>query len=593
MLNQKSIAVLPFDNLSSDPENEYFSDGMTEEIITALSRINGLKVTARTSSFAFKNQKVDVRHIGNQLGVSTVLEGSIRKSGERVRVTSQLIRTDNGFHIWSESFDRKLTDIFKLQDEISLLIAEKIRETFGHLEIEEKLVTATTRSIEAYDHFLKGAFHFKRKDFDDIQLSLQCFQQAVSIDPDYAEAYAYMGENYIHLSGFNLLTQEEGFQKAQEVADQALSINPEEARAYKVIAYIALFHDWKWDEAISAYNKALKYGMAPDNDFISYYYIFIQQDYELAIKIARESAEKDPLHAVTHWQLGLCLYFARRFEEALEAFNASLKLDDQFGESLRWKGLVYAYLGDFDNAITYVDQALAVTRGEGLAVIDRLTVRILSGEKESVVTDVERLDTPDPCDRAQCYSLLNMPEKAVPLLKEGLAARGMMLVTLKHYWVWDNIREDEGFQQVLKAMNFGRQKIHKPHHNTEQLVPVNNYGLTEEDIESIMNELNQTMQQEDHVTDHELGLRKLAELLNLHPNKLSWVLNEKLGKNFNEYLNDHRLSLFQAKATDRSYSHLSILGIAYESGFSSKSVFNDFFKKKTGLTPKAWLKQQP
>ena len=155
MIDEKSIAVLPFENMSSDPENEYFSDGMTEEIINALSRIEGLKVTARTSSFVFKHHKQDVRKIGKDLGVSLVLEGSVRKSGERLRITAQLIRTDDGFHIWSENFDRKMTDIFELQDEVSLLIADKIREHFGHLHIQEHLVDVLTDNIDAYQLFSK------------------------------------------------------------------------------------------------------------------------------------------------------------------------------------------------------------------------------------------------------------------------------------------------------------------------------------------------------------------------------------------------------------------------------------------------------
>ncbi|MCB0644482.1 MAG: hypothetical protein KDC44_22715, partial [Phaeodactylibacter sp.] len=142
MHTQKSIVVLPFENISSDPENEYFADGVTEEIINALSKVEGLKVTVRTSSFAYKNNLKDIRMIGKELGVSTALEGSIRKSGSRIRISTQLTRTDNGFQVWSESFDRNLTDIFELQDEISLLIADKIRENFGHFEIKEHLVTS-------------------------------------------------------------------------------------------------------------------------------------------------------------------------------------------------------------------------------------------------------------------------------------------------------------------------------------------------------------------------------------------------------------------------------------------------------------------
>ncbi|CAN0510081.1 unnamed protein product, partial [Scytosiphon promiscuus] len=191
LITQKSIAVLPFKNISSDPENEYFADGMTEELINALSKINGLKVTARTSSLVYKNKQVDVRHVGNNLGVSTVLEGSIRKAKDAVRITAQLIRTDNGFHIWSESFDRKLENIFELQDEVSLLIVDKIRENFGHIEIEEQLVKSQTHNIEAYQYYLKGRFYQLNWKLEDFSTAIEFYKQSIKLDPNYFQPFFF------------------------------------------------------------------------------------------------------------------------------------------------------------------------------------------------------------------------------------------------------------------------------------------------------------------------------------------------------------------------------------------------------------------
>lgn len=577
--------------MSSDPENEYFSDGMTEEITNALGKIEGLKVTARSSAFAFKKHKEDVRIIGNKLGVSTVIEGSIRKSGDRVRISAQLIRTDNGFLIWNENFDRHLTDIFELQDEISLLIADKIRENFGHLEIKDHLVETNTSNVEAYELFLKAVYHFRRKDFDDIQLALKLFQQVVELDPNYAEAYAYMGDTYLHYTGFNLMSVAEGYDNVKACAEKALAINPNEARAHKLLAYRALFYDWNWDEAISAYNQAIDCGLNSDNEFISYYYIFIQKDFDEAIKVAQEAVYKDPMYILSHWQLGICYYFAGRFKEAIKAMKACLELDANFSEALRWMAVNYAYLNQFEEAFQYIDKALEITQGAGLAQIDRLTIRILKGERETIISELEDMEHVDPLDPAQLYSLLNMPEKAVPLLQQGLKDRAVMMVSLKHYWIWDNIRQDSGFQTIVEHMNFGQQKSHKSHQTTSQLVPASQFNLTDAEIQELLHLLQTTMSEEDHVVEHSLTLRTLAELMNIHPNKLSWILNDQLGKNFNEYINELRLNIFLKKATDKAYSHLSILGLAYESGFTSKSVFNDYFKKKTGLTPKAWIKK--
>jgi TolB-like protein/AraC-like DNA-binding protein/Tfp pilus assembly protein PilF len=587
-----SIAVLPLENLSSDPENEYFSDGMSEEIINALSKIQGLKVTARTSSFAFKGLKEDVRIIGNKLGVASVIEGSVRKAGKRVRITVQLIRTDNGFHIWSENFDRELADIFALQDEISLLVADKIRENFGHMEISDHLVSAKTDNSEAYQKLLKGSFHFKRKDLEDIKKALAYFQEAVQLDPDYAEAHAFIGETYLHYAGFNLISTEAGHNQARAAAEKALEIDETEARAHKVLAYVKLFYEWDWEGTITSYNRAIAGGLTNENEFITYYYIFIQKDYEQAIRIAKENVVKDPLHVITHWQLGLCYYFAGRFEEAVQAFEQSLQQDSDFSESWRWKGVVLGYLGRFEEAHSAIDRALSITKGEGLALLDRLTVKILQKEHTGVVEEIEAMQHLDPCDPAALYSLLNMPDKAVAWLEKGLEARSVMMVSLKHFWIWDNIRKDAGFQRIYQSMQFHEQKALKADPRSHQLLEDGVAKLSPEEIVKVTEAIHQLLMDEANVTDQSLSLRSLAGAVHLHPNKLSWLLNRHLGKNFNELINQYRLEIFKKKAMDPANRHLTLLGLAYESGFNSKSVFNDYFKKSTGLTPKAWMKAQ-
>ncbi len=563
---------------------------MTEEIINALSKINGLKVTARTSSFAFKGQKEDVRIIGNKLGVSSVIEGSIRKSGERVRISIQLIRTDNGFHIWSETFDRTLKDIFDLQDEISLLVADNIRENFGHMDIEDHLVTTKTNNAEAYQVFLKASHHFKRKDFHDVKAALTLFEKATELDPDFSEAYSFMGESYLHYAAFNLISGKEGFRRAREAAQKALSINDKDMRAHKVMAYILLFHDWDWDGAIKSYNAAVTNGLTNEIDFITNYYIFIQKDYELAIALAKENIAKDPLHVISYWWLGLCYYLSGKFEEALPAFEESLRIEENFSEALRWKGLVLGYLGRYEEAMEVIDRAMELTDGEGLVKLDKMVIQVLSGRTAGVLEELAQSTYMDPCDPAALYSLLNMPDEAVRFLKQGFEEKSSMMVSLKYWWVWDNIRNDEGFQKIYEQMNFQDHKAHRQHPSSYQLVIAQSSQLTEDEVEHYIEKLNMRMSDTEVVTNNNLTLRSLAEQVELHPNKLSWLLNIKLGKNFNDYINSHRLAIFQQKVTDPANAHITLLGLAYESGFTSKSVFNDFFKKSTGLTPKAWVK---
>jgi TolB-like protein/AraC-like DNA-binding protein/Tfp pilus assembly protein PilF len=594
-ITDKSIAVLPFVNRSGDPENAYFSDGITEEIINALAALPGLKVIARTSSFAFKDRNEDVRTIGRQLGVRTLLEGSVRKARNRVRITAQLISTADGAHLWAKNFDRELDDLFALQDEISLLIADQIREHFGHIELPNFLPSGPTPDQAAYDLRLKGSYHLKRKGFEDIKKALQFFREAIQLDPAYAEAYAQLGEAYLHAAGFGLISNPEAHRRARQAAERAIELDPHNALGYKVLAYVNLFYDWSWDAAIAAYEQAIANGLPDQNEFITYYQIFIEEDFDRAIAVAKKATETDPLHVISHWQLGLTYYFARRFEAAIDAFDAALTIDPAFGEALRFRGLVQGYLGRYEAALIDINKALELTSGQGLANIDKLVVKILMGKTAEVATAIPRTDLPDASDPAILYALLNQPDEALEWLEKAYAERSVMLVTLKNFWVWDNLRTDARFQAIYDRMQFPPSTVRSPQLApvaAEAVRPAESSLLAPEEVAHYRQQLDRLIQDEEVFTDPALSLRQLAARIELHPNKLSWLLNEHLGQNFNEFVNSFRLATFKEKALDPANSHLTLLGLAYESGFNSKSVFNAFFKKQEGVTPRAWVKKR-
>ena len=208
----KTIAVLPFVNMSASAENEYFSDGITEEIINALSKVNNLKVTSRTSSFYFKNKNIPVKQIAKELNVSAILEGSVRLSGDTIRITAQLIQAEEDFHFWSETWDRKLENIFQIQDEISLLIAEKLREQFGHFEIQDRLVEKQTDNIDAYEYSLKAKFHFNKWNPEDIQIAISLYEKALELDANHTESYLGLAKSYGFLASAGFMPFEENLQ---------------------------------------------------------------------------------------------------------------------------------------------------------------------------------------------------------------------------------------------------------------------------------------------------------------------------------------------------------------------------------------------
>ena len=252
------LAVLPFVNMSADVDNEYFSDGITEELLNALTKVDGLQVTSRTSAFAFKGKNTDIREIGIQLNVDRILEGSVRKAGNRVRITAQLINAADGYHIWSENYDRDLTDIFYVQDEISSIIANKLRENLTESAHEETLVKAPTQSLEAYNLFLKGLHFHNKLTPGDTKKAIEYFEEAIALEPGYAQAYALAAASYAFLGAMGQVQPAEAFGIVHRYSDKALELDNSLAAGYAAKGTAYLLYDWKWEEAYEALTKAIE-----------------------------------------------------------------------------------------------------------------------------------------------------------------------------------------------------------------------------------------------------------------------------------------------------------------------------------------------
>ena len=246
-LTEKSVAVLPFVNMSADPENEYFSDGISEELINALTRVEGLLVTSRTSSFAFKGKNHDIREIGSKLDVGTILEGSVRKAGNKVRITAQLIKTSDGYHFWSEVFDRELEDIFEVQDEISKKIASKLKKELVDEMTKEPLVKSRTKDLEAYNLLLKGKFYFHKWSPPDVFKALEFFKNASKKDPNYPLPYTCIAGCYSFLGATGYLPPQDAYPKAKEYALKSLELDSYLPEAHLSIGIVKLFFEWDWE----------------------------------------------------------------------------------------------------------------------------------------------------------------------------------------------------------------------------------------------------------------------------------------------------------------------------------------------------------
>jgi len=343
---EHSIAVLPFVNMSNDPEQEFFCDGISEEIINTIVQYPHLKVSGRTSSFSFKGKNEDLRMIGQALGVSKVLEGSIRKMGNRIRITAQLVETSNGFHIWSKKYDRQLDDVFAIQDEIALEIGNQLNLTLSS-GFDKHSIRKQTQNIEAYELYLKGRILFYERGPTMFE-ALECFQNALKIDAEYALASAGLADTYVMLILHGYLPAEENWLFALRAVDVAVKNGPELAETYNSLAIISLFYEWNWDKAEIQFKKAIAINPSFIQAYVWYGYfhqIFVKNDINSGIEQIKRAIKIDPLS--TYARSCLCNAYALKdlYEEAIREGEHILEIDPKsilgninIGATLFWTG---------------------------------------------------------------------------------------------------------------------------------------------------------------------------------------------------------------------------------------------------------------
>ena len=356
--NKKSIAVLPFINMSSDPENEYFSDGISEEILNALVKVKGLKVTARTSSFMFKGKNLDVREIGQQLGVGHILEGSVRKSGNRVRITAQLVSSIDGFHFFSETYDRTLEDIFAVQDEIASTIINRLREHLGETEHKEKLVVASTMNMEAYETYLRGLYYFNQFGNDEAMgNAIPYFEKAIEMQPDFGLPHARMGLCYLFQAWGQKLTWEEAHHKALFHIERTKELGIETAEGNFALAIFEIFFKWDWAGAITAIIKGLE--LFPNYSSLHHAHstiYYISGDINSAVEAHARGLEVDPLSIEMIFFMGIAHLWNQEYEKALPYLNQVVEMVPNHRTAKEYIGWTAAFQGQYQKALTIFEK---------------------------------------------------------------------------------------------------------------------------------------------------------------------------------------------------------------------------------------------
>jgi len=458
---RKSIAVLPFVNMSPDPENEYFSDGITEEIINALTKVKGLKVTSRTSTFMFKARNEDIRNIGHQLNVNSVLEGSVRKFKDRVRISAQLINTADGYHQWSEVYDRKLEDIFSIQDEISKTIAEKLRDDLVLPVPEETLVKSYTKDLDAYNLFLKGLFYWNKWTSGDVHTAIKYFGEAIAKDPGFVLPYSSLANCYIFLGAYGFLPSKISYPKAKWYLDKALQLDPNLAEVYTSMALVKLFYDWDLNGAYDAFQNAVR--LNPGSAFVHHSYAY----YMMAIGRMNEAIAEietartlDPLSLIINNVMSEVYFYAGRYDDALDQVTRTLELDQNF-RGAKWNcGVLNSFKGNYDKAIEIFEDLRDKYGEDPKALAPLGFAYAVSGNREKAVECIHTLNelsinNPDislNLDYAIIYRGLNERDKMYCHLEKALAEKVGGVIFLKSHPEWKKLSGDPRYRDLLKRI---------------------------------------------------------------------------------------------------------------------------------------------
>jgi TolB-like protein/Tfp pilus assembly protein PilF len=387
------LAVLPFVNMSADMDNEFFSDGITEELLNALTKVNGLQVTSRTSAFAFKGKNSDIREIGIQLNVDRILEGSVRKSGNRVRITAQLINAADGYHIWSENYDRDVTDIFEVQDEISNIIANKLRENLSTSAHNETLVKVPTRNLEAYTLFLKGLYFYNKLTPADSRKAIECFENAIQLEPGYALAYAMAAMCYTVLGATGQMLPGTAFEIVHRYSDKALQLDATLSAGYAAKGSAYLFYDWEWKLAYEAIQKSIDLNPAATggHQLLAFYYQITSRKNE-AVNVMEKALQVDPVSPIVNQYLAEAYLSAGRPDDAIKQVDRLLDLYPEMRIALQLKGWCLGVKGNWEGAALLFEEVRRLT-GHPLKGITALGCAFAKlGETEKALQCLQKIE---------------------------------------------------------------------------------------------------------------------------------------------------------------------------------------------------------
>jgi TolB-like protein/DNA-binding winged helix-turn-helix (wHTH) protein/TolA-binding protein len=453
----RAIAVLPFENLSGDPAQDYFVDGITDELITEMAKMGGVRVISRTSSMQYKRAKVNLRKIASDLGVDAVVEGAVSRSDNRVRITAQLIRASSDQHLWANSYERDVTDILTMQTEIAVAVARELR-----VELALQMPVTTSRrplNQEAYAEYLRGRYAWNLRRESTLLEAIQHFETAIQIDPNFAQAYSALADCHTALGYLNARSPEETFPNARLAAEKALELDSSLAEPHASLAYYYLYYDRNWDAAEKEFQKAIElnpnYAVAHDWYGV---YLTARGRWDDALKELEKARELDPLSLPISTDVGFSLYYSGKYDAAIQSLRETLEQDQDFPLAHLWLGRAYEEKGEYREAVLEFDKVQKALPGWPVATAAAGWVYGRWGKTSEARRILTELKAQSRHRYVSAYAIalvhagLGDKDESLHFLILGMKERTNWMVWTAVDPRWQPVRTDARFQQILRKL---------------------------------------------------------------------------------------------------------------------------------------------
>lgn len=592
--NQQSIVVLPFKNGSSDSDKEFLCDGIAEELITLLSSIQELRVISRKSAFLLKGQNKSAQALNEELGVNFIVEGFVRLNGNKIRINAELIDAQEDFQIWSGKWDRDVDSLFDLEDEIALLISDQIREHVGHFEINEKAIHRQKLDFDVYQKLLQAKFLFYKWSPQDVEKSIELFKEVIEAEPNNIEAHIGLSDAYSFMATTNFMNPMEAWGISLEHTEIAHGLNPNHAGVHYLRSHASFFTKGNFKEALNSAHKAVEINPSyPEAlQFLGFFYT-LALNQELADFYLQQALRLDPLNQETLFFVGVFDYRFGQYEKAIEQFDELINANPFNLPALVSKSYALIKTGKFEENLKFIESissdVLIPDERIGLSCVTHTA----SGNKDEAAKYLAQLQIAarEPYGLQAknylyfTYCLMGKTKEALQIARNMMEDQISLILIFFADPIVESITKEDDYKNLfseLYAYNTvtkeeGKQKDSKGFLPDDQ---------TTQDAEK----LNTYVSEEEVFLNPKLTLRELAQNIEMHPNQLSFVLNSVFKKNFNSFINDYRVGYFKNLVKDQASANFSLIALAYESGFNSKTVFNTYFKKVEGITPGEFLK---